>query len=61
MRVREFVNNQGQKYIVKEDEGGKLNIDFVPFSMRVDDWSFIDDMKAEGKLHYKHEYEVVEE
>lgn len=59
-KIREFVNKEGQRYVVKEEIGGELIVDFIPFSMRIKDWSFIDEMKAKGAIEYTHRYEQID-
>lgn len=59
MLIREFVNESGQRYAVKEHKDGTLEVDFIPFSMRLKDWSFIDDMKVRGQIDYKCQYDLV--
>ena len=59
MLVWEFVNSLGQKLIVKENEDKTLNVDFVPFSKRITNWEYVDELTSRGKYNYIGKFDLV--
>lgn len=59
MIIREFVNNVGDRFIVKEYCENDLEVFYVPFSTKLNSWNLIDEYKAKNGLEYEHQYEAI--
>lgn len=59
MKIREFVNAAGDRYIVKEYKENDLEVFYVPFSDRINNWESIDNLKANHSLEYEHQYDAI--
>lgn len=52
LKVWEFVDSDGYKWLVTEDEDGYLRLEIITCRDTLDDWEIIDELKERGKLKF---------